>query len=281
MQLLSRGIEHGLTCESDDPGQSAGDRVMSLAVSRPIETAQSDLLAVAEHYAALSDMIVYLLRTGEPWLRPEPVMVGEHLWVPESFIGPSDTLRRVVLVDRWDEARETAESFDWRTLEAAVYGLPMTLVVVVLGASRDGRRHGPLSKGWVHPVSQDLRFKKRDDTNFGPTWNTTFREAYKGEREEWFDAMAEDGVAEEAVILQELDPSPNQDALVALANSKLSRLLDTAELPEPQLAQCFDPIRQCPFRSTCPYFRMPSESNGFIRTAPRTPLSLVHSHRST
>jgi len=265
MQLLSRGIEAGLTSESDDPGQDAGDRVMSLAVSRPIETAQSDLLGLAEHTAALADMIVWLLRTGSPWQRPAPVRLGNHLWEPDSFLGPDETLRRVVLCDRWSEERAIAECFDWRTLEAAIYDMPMTLVVVVLGASRDGRRHGPLSKGYLHPVAQDLRFRKRDGGDFCSTWNTIFREDFRGEREEWLQAMTADGVLEDHVILHPTDPSANQHAIRELAERKLARLSDTVALPEPQLQQCFDPIRQCPFRSCCPYFRMPSETNGFLR----------------
>jgi len=267
MQLLSRGIEAGLTSESDDPGQDAGDRVMSLAVSRPIETAQSDLLGLAEHTAALADMIVWLLRTGSPWQRPAPVRLGNHLWEPDSFLGPDGTLRRVVLCDRWSEDRATAESFDWRTLEAAIYDMPMTLVVVVLGASRDGRRHGPLSKGYLHPVSQDLRFRKRDGGDFCSTWNTCYREDFKGDREEWLEAMTEDGVLEETVLLHPVEPEEStlREVLVLLAAEKLSRVRSTSALPEPQFQQCFDPIRQCPFRSCCPYFRMPSETNGFLR----------------
>jgi hypothetical protein len=272
MQLLSRGIEAGLISESDDPGQAAGDRVMSLAVSRPIETAQSDLLGLAEHTAALADIIVWLLCPDGPWVHPpdETLSPISSAWKPESYLGPDGTLRRVVLCDRWSEDRAIAESFDWRTLEAAIYDMPMTLVVVVLGASRDGRRHGPLSKGYLHPVAQDLRFRKRDGGDWGSTWNPVFREDFKGEREEWLESMTEDGVLEDHLILHQVEVPRTRDTILELCVSKLDRIAalsqaDTVALPEPQLGQCFDPIRQCPFRSCCPYFRMPSEANGFIR----------------
>ena len=269
MQLLARGIESGLTCEAKDPGQHAADRVMELAVSRPIETPRENLLEIAEHHAALADFIVYLLRTGGPWLRPEPIPLGKYVWQPESFLGPNHSLRRVVLCDRWTEERAIAESFDWRTLESAIYDMPMTLVVVVLGASRDGRRHGPLSKGWEHPVSRDLRFRKRDGEDFGSTWIPVFRENFRDDREAWLESMIEDGVLDETVQIFEVPilDRGKRDAILGICASRLDHIVGTLKLPEPQLSQCFDPIRICPFRSCCPYFRMPSELNGFRKVS--------------
>lgn len=266
MQLLARGIDHGLNCESDDPGQSSGDRVMTLAVSRPIDTPQSDLLGLAEHTAALADMITWLLRTGPSWQRPAALKVGTHLWQPDSFLGPHG-LRRVVLVDRWSDERAEAERFDWRSLEGVIYAMPMTLVVVVLGASRDGRRHGPLSKGWIHPQAGDLRFRKRNGSGFGENWKPVFRESFGGDREEWLEALSEDRVLEESLILHEVAFPEHSDKILALANSRLKGLADSEELPEPQLSRCHDPIRKCPFVSCCPHFRMPSGKSGFIRSA--------------
>lgn len=264
MQLLSRGIHAGLTSEAKDPGQSAGDYVMSLAVSRPIDTPQTDLLGLAEHTAALADMITWILRPGDPWASPGSVELGEHTWIPESYIGPGG-LRRVVLVDRWSDERAIAESFDWGTLEGVIYDVPMTLIVVVLGASHDGRRHGPLAKGYLHPVSQDLRFKKRDGEPFGPSWNIIYREDFKGDREEWLESMTEDGVLDDHLILHQMEVSSHSGEVLDLASSNLSRLAGTVEPPSPQLAQCFDPIRKCTFRSCCPHFRMPSAEGGFLR----------------
>jgi hypothetical protein len=266
MQLLSRAIDHGLQCDAKDPGQAAGDKVMELAVSRPIETTQEDLLGLAEHTAALADFVTWLLRPEGPWEHPKVTDCGGHPWYPESYLAPTG-LRRVVLVDHWSDKRAEAESFDWRSLEAAIYGLPMTLVVVVLGASRDGRRHGPLSKGFIHPVSQQLRFRKRDQTDFGATWGPLFRENFKGEREDWIEQLTEDRVLEECLILHEVPAPEHSDKIRDLASSKLDRLAGTSELPEPQVSRCHDPLRKCPFNSTCPYFRMPSEGNGFISIA--------------
>ena len=264
MQLLSRGIHAGLISEAKDPGTAAGDYVISLAVSRPIDTPQTDLLGLAEHTAALADMITWILRPGDPWANPGSVELGEHTWIPESYIGPGG-LRRVVLVDRWSDERAIAESFDWGTLEGVIYDVPMTLIVVVLGASHDGRRHGPLSKGWLHPVNQDLRFRKRNDTDFCGTWNIVYREDFKGDREEWLESMTEDQVFEDHLILHPVEASIEPAPLLDLACSKLSLVSDTVELPDIQLAQCFDPIRKCPFVSCCPYFRMPSAGGGFIQ----------------
>lgn len=265
MQLLYRGVEYGLETPSDDPSQAAGDEVMRLAVSRPIDTPQTDLLGLADHTAALADMIVWILRPGEAWERMTSCVVGGEQWSASAYVHSSG-LRRIVLCDRWDEERLIQEAHDWRTLEGTIYGLPMTLYIIVLGASRNGRRHGPLSKGWLHPVNQTLRFNKRDDTDFSDSWVSTFRENYLGTQEEWLESMIEDGVLTDCVRTHELavpDEAYRED-IRKLAARKLARIRTQAEIPDPQLSQCDGPISPCQFSSCCPYSRMPSERNGFI-----------------
>lgn len=266
MAALYQAIEAGLQDESEDPGQAAGDHFMGLAVDRGLDTPQSDLYGQANHLASLADYITWLLRAGDPWKRPEPI----DGWEPSSFLH-GNRLRRVVLVDHWPkkEGLETpqrilAEEHDWRSLESCIYGLPMDLMVFVLGASRDGRRHGSLTRAWLHPVNQDLRFQKRDGGEFGGNWERVFREDFNGSREEWLDGMTSDGVLSDAVLTHTVYPE-NAEKVKELAYKKLARM-QSGEIPDPQPSRCFSPITPCQFRAACPYFRMPSEDLGFIKT---------------
>lgn len=262
-QLLTRGVEHGLQHTSDDPGKAASDEVMRLALSRPIETEQSDLLGLAEHCSALAEIIVWCLRTGPAWRHPAPL--GD--WIPSCFTVPGG-LRRVVLCDRWNERRALQEMRDWRTLEGALYGLPVTIVAVVLGSMREGRRHGPLTKGWLHPRSQELRFRKRDGGGFDGNWEPVFRERYEGTREEWVEAMNADGLATEAFLIHP-EITWDQDERSKIADLASENLADVErcsgkELPR-HLSRCFDSVHPCQFRFPCAYFKEPTESNGFVK----------------
>lgn len=266
MNALYRSIGDGLESEADDPGQYAGDTLMGLAVSRGLDTSQSDLLGHAEHLAAIADMVTWLLRTGDQWECP----ADKDGWVSSAYLNASGSrLRRVVLVDRWSEERAVAEEHSWRTLgETAVYRMPMDLIIVALGQNRDGRRHGPISKGYLHPQNHNLRFLKRDGEPFGPSWERVFREESNIGREEWLEEMTEDGVLAECVLTHEV-PVPEYAAEIReIIKRKLERIEQTKELPEPQFSQCDDPISPCQFSSCCPHFRQPTERGGFLHRGP-------------
>ena len=261
-QLLARGVDRGVQAEVEDPGKAASDEVMRLAWSRPLETDKSDLLGLAEHAAALAEIIVWCLRTGPSWVHPAPIKLGSETWMPSCWSIPGG-LRRVVLCDRWDESRALQEMRDWQTLEGAVYGLPVTLLAVVMGAMRDGRRHGPLSKGWLHPRSKELRFRRRDGTGFDGNWEPIWRESYDGTREDWIEAMSADGLMTDTFIVHPVDPWPDDEAasIRALAEKKLAQARQEGER---NLSQCFNAIRPCEYRFPCCYFREPESGNGFV-----------------
>ena len=261
-QLLARGVDRGVQAEVGDPGKAASDEVMRLAWSRPLETDKSDLLGLAEHAAALAEIIVWCLRTGASWVHPTPLKLGSETWEPSCWSIPGG-LRRVVLCDRWDERRALQEMRDWQTLEGAIYGLPMTIIAVALGAMRDGRRHGPLTKGWLHPKSRELRFKKRDGGGFDGNWEPVWRERYEGEREDWIEAMNADGVMTETFIVHPVDPWSADEAkqIRELAARKLAQARE--ENPLRNSGRCFDAIRPCEYRFPCAYFREPEIGKGF------------------
>lgn len=262
---LYSSIELGLTVLSDDPALAAADHLMDIAVERGLDTNQQDLLDHAQHFAALAEIITWTLRTGDAWERVPSIPIAGHMWHSGAFSN-GQTMRRVILVDRWDDERLLAESHSWAVAgECAVYGVPMDLYVVVLGSSRDGKRHGPFSAGYTHPIAKNLRFKKRDGEDFGETWKKVFREQSDFTREEWLEQMTDDGVLGEYLEIHRVECSPYAKEIRAALEARTSQIRETHVLPEVQLSACHDAIHPCPFRSCCPYFREPSETRGFIR----------------
>jgi hypothetical protein len=269
MGALYRSIEAGLESSDPDPGQCAGDTLMGLAVDRGLETPQSDLFGLAQHLAAIADLVTWILRPEGPWERPENVKVGSAVWESSAFLNGSGTrLRRILLVDHWNEARELAESHSWRAFgECAAYGMPMDQTVIVLGANRSGRRHGAFSKAWQHPVSKQIRFRKRDGSGFDGNWSPIYREDWEGSREGWLDAMTGDGVLEDSVLTTVVEIPVEVAQVRLIAQAKLAAIRETATLPYPSLSQCDSPLGPCQFREACWTFQPPSEQLGFVRVA--------------
>jgi len=264
-QLLYRGVEFGVQSESDDPGKAASDEVLRLCWSRPIETEQSDLLGMAEHVAALAELIVWCLRTGPAWKHPDPLALGSEIWHPACWSIPGG-LRRVALVDHWSDRRALQEARDWQTLEGALYGLPVTILAVVLGPMRNGRRHGPLTKGWLHPRNGELRFQKRDGSGFDGNWESVWRESYDGSREDWIEAMNEDGLMAETFVVHsaiEFD-ARESEKVREVALSKLAQVAASGIEATRNLSRCFDAVRACEYRFPCAYLQEPTELNGFV-----------------
>lgn len=267
-EVLRQAVDAGLLTEESDFGQLAGDTVMTLATERELAVEGSQYTC-AMHHAALADLIVTVLRARMPKLgRPEDRVTKTLTWVSGVYVEASGVrLRRVVLVDRWSKERELAESHSWRALgEMSVYGMPMTLTVVLIGQRREGKHHSPWSKGFLHPVSRTLRIKKRDGESFGGNWTPCWREEQDWlSRDKWIDTMRADHVLNDVVFDVDLDlPHPMMmDKVKRLAESKLKAIALTQELPEPRISQCDWPV-PCEFRDCCWSFREPSERTGFI-----------------
>jgi len=269
-QALYAAVEEGLQSDSPDPGQLAGDELFTLASTRGLDIAVSDLYGAATHLAAIADLVTWVLRPDKDrWERPADVSIGREPWVSCAFVRGNTSLRRVVLCDRWDGNRQLAEEHSWRTIgEIAAYGLPMTLMVAVLGSTREGRRHGPWSKAWEHPISHGLRMKRRDGKGFSGDWNAVFREDTEYSREKWLDQMTQDGVLVDALITHEVAVPEYIHKVRKLAEKKLSLIREMKIRPDPQISACDGPF-PCSYREACWNFTDPCEKLGFIQIKPQ------------
>ena len=256
-------MESGLTADVENWTDHASDAAMALCCENTIDTTEQDLLGIASHIAALAEMIVWILRPeNAPWERPEPIAVGKHTWTPICFRGATDrVLRQIAIVDRVNEL-ELLNSWEIRG-EMAVYDMPMALIVVNIGQLRNGRWKCPLAYGYRHPQAKDLRFKKRDESQFGENWTRVFREADHSTTDEWFEGMVHDGVLTECVNVMPCEIPVDSEEIVKLIERKLDRIHGLAEVPEPQPSMCFNRISPCPFRHVCR--EGPSEDAGFIK----------------
>lgn len=275
--ILREAIRAGVTeSERPDFGTLAGETVMELAVDPGMEMPSSNYLhASVVHHAALADMLTCALRRPQDtaWRLPPLWPAGVPGWTSSALLDPSGSkLRRIVLASSWSDARHYSEVRSWYALgEVAAYRLPMTMAVLVLGPHRDGRRSGPWTKGFLHPMNHTLRFRKKSKSSsevFNDKWTQVWRED-RGEidNRQWLQAMLADDILRDVCFTVEI-PVPGvaeTDRIRAMAARKLERLMRITETPEPSLSVCDRP--PCPFRGCCwsetPY--EPSERTGFVR----------------
>ena len=266
--ILYRAVEHGLMAK--EPAEAANNEAMRLAVERGIDTEQPDLLALAEHIASLAEMLAWVLRgaTG-PWERPEPLSLPNGAtWESGAFLSPVDgALRGILLTSRWDAFRELELKHSWAVAgESSIYNAPITVLVAIIGNMRGGRWHSPFTQAWRHPVAKTLRFQRRDGEEFAQSWERVWREKDHATKEDWLDAMADDGVLAESIQVAQFEVP--EVGRLTLAENKLIRIHTAREAPEPQFSQCFDRLRPCPFRACCPHGLEPSEELGFLTSFP-------------
>lgn len=270
-EILRLAIEHGLMSDAEDPGEAASDYVMELAVERTIDTPEQDLLSLAAHIASLAEFLVWIQRTGAPWERPESIeLPNGRLWTPGAFLSRYG-LKHLALVDRLDAMTEMSLRHSWSVKgESAAYELPVDIIAVEIGSLRAGRWSNPFTKAYRHPQARTLRFRKRDGESFGVTWDRVEREHDEATREEWLDAMTDDGILEERVHLFQCDVPDRRSNIVSLAEEKMERLNSSSDIPEMQPSRCFDRMHPCPYRGTCPAGIEPSEALGFYRRHPES-----------
>jgi hypothetical protein len=275
-EFLIQGMTAGLIeSEREDIGELAGETVMDLAVNPGMETpASKNIHESVVHHATLADILTTAVRRpgAHRWLQPTATVIGGHLWHSGAFLDPSGTyLRRLSLVSSWNDERHYSEMRSWYSLgEVAAYNLPMKVVVLVLGQHRDGRRHGPFSKGFLHPQNKKLRFRKRAAVTsevFSDKWAKVWRE----ERDEittktWLEAMLEDDILRDVCFVEDLPipPKVQLERIRDMAARKLDRLAGMKAKPEASMSVCDRPA--CQFKGCCWSEKLyePSGKSGFV-----------------
>lgn len=275
--MLRQGIIAGLTSDREDFGEAAGETIMELAENPGMEMPTSRFLHESViHHAALADMLTTAIRQpkDKPWGVYPATQTPLGWWASSAFIRPTSPagLLGVTLASSWNAERHYSTVRSWYGIgEVALQALPMTMVVVILGQHRDGRRSGPWTKGFLHPQNHKLRFRKKSKTSsevFSDRWEQVWRED-RGEisNRDWLQAMLEDDILRDVLFTIEiLVPGKSEIGRIRdMAARKMERLEKTKSLPEASLSVCDRP--PCPFRGCChsevPY--SPSEKTGFIR----------------
>jgi hypothetical protein len=145
----------------------------------------------------------------------------------------------------------------------------MQMAVCVIGQRRDGRNHGYWTRAFQHPVSKQIRFRRKHNPSegFKSSWEQIWREDYDTiSTVTWLESMLSDGVLSDVCFVIDLPvPEPKaRQSIVDLAVRRLEQIWTTKELPEPNLSTCFWPTR-CPFVSPCHSGQMPSGRFGFAQ----------------
>ncbi len=269
-------------------GQIAGETVLDLATSPGIEVDGEVVYACAMNHAHLADLLVTTLRKAadKPWVVPERV----QNWTSSCLMSPEgDKLRRIVLVSHWNDDRHYSECRNWFTLgEMAAYNLPMSLIVLVIGQERNGRRHSYWTKALKHVIGHThIRFRRRVGTvnaGFKESWVEIWREDHEEiSRETWLNAMLKDDVMRDLVYRVEMPALPQwqRTYFLDIAMRKLETIKNMKEKPPLQLTGCDWPVK-CRFLKCCHSIpeKEPSAALGFVRISPRTPVALVGNCRA-
>jgi len=284
-RIVSEGIKVAVraTGQRETPfGEVAGDAVMQLATDRGLDTNSHRIYESALHHACLADLLTTVVRkpSDPAWETPPPV----QYWMSGCFVTPDgNTLRRIVLVSHWSDERKESESRSWFSLgEMTHYDLPMQMIVFVICQQKDGLRSSPWTRGFLHPRSHQLRFRKKSRSTsevFNEKWEQIKREDHAEiTRETWLEAMLRDDVLPEVCMRIDL-PRPSKDQSLRIrqmASQKLERLYTLNEKPEANLSSCDWPL-PCPFKKCCHILPEvdPSEKMGFVSLE-----SLVHLEQS-
>jgi hypothetical protein len=191
------------------------------------------------------------------------------IWQPESYlIDGGLRLMRFVLVDHWDDDRQSAELHSWRTMgDVCVTGLPMTIRVAVIGQSRGGRRLGHWTRARRHPLNKGIRFARKHgkDDGLAGSWAWVWRENSDIGVLPWVEQMSRDGVLTESAfnvnvrvpaenarkrVLEDIERIGEEMEKAGRFSSQ-SHLSFADAFPMTRSA-CDDPIRgPCPLQCVC------------------------------
>jgi len=211
---------------SDDPEQAAKDVTFSLAQTKDIDSPANRFMLV-RHTGYLAGILGVALK-------------GKDLVFPVPYIN-EDTFRTL--------------AHSWKVLgELITRKAPVKVTAVAIGSSKEGRRYSAWTRGFTHPQSRQLRFRKRDGTTF-TGWNPVWRDETRIATEDWLKQMKADGVLEELVQTRTLSYNPSDQRLIRAAKDSqyIEQHLPTTEADAPmRRAACDDILKgACGFQSCC------------------------------
>lgn len=284
MELLEAGVRLGLTAPIQmDPaipnimllqpwGVTASRRVLEIARDKGVDLPggkDTGWYEVALHYAGIAQIVTDYLRApnGKDWRYPGQGVVSNfgfvHKglsvdWVPSSYLEVGNDgcyLRRVVYVSYWNEDRLYRELHSWRTIgDICVYRMPMVLDIVVLGASKGGKRHGYWTKARRHPHSREIRFKRKHGREeFSQSWPTIWREEHPEVLQaSWLLKMKEDGVLKEAYFQKRVSVPKDYHVDRVLEDiARISKIMRLAKETDPMNRSGCDWPMPCPMQDAC------------------------------
>ena len=273
-ELLQEGLKEGVTTLAKDLGEAAGERIMEISARREIVSDQHDVYNQVVHYASIADIVSHVIRkpSEAPWGIPEPVSLPNgQTWHSGAYLSPDGTkLRRIALTSNWSDNKHYSFARSWFSLgETAVFEMPMQQVTIILGQNRNGKRHGYWSHGLRHPVSKQLRFRKKTekDKPFKSSWLEVWREDYNDiSTADWLNSMLDDGVLKDVAFTVDVSVPERaiRKQLVDLAARRLDEIYSANVLPEKQLSTCDWPT-VCPHKNHCHADAEPSGRYGFVR----------------
>ncbi len=276
IEMVRRGVIAGLTVASaEDFGEHAGEEVITLCSERGLDMEGSGLYDCGLNHAAIADIVTTAIR--KPDDRHCKAVGAVNGWETSALMEPGGTrLRRFLPVSSWNADRQRYEMRSWYCLgEVAQFGIPMQLIVAVIGGMSGNRRHGYWSKALLHPQRSSVRFRRRSRKTiegFKETWMPIFREEHAEiDRRVWLQGMMEDDVLQESLFIVDI-PVPcelDRQRVKDMAARQLDRL--GGALPDKQLSTCDNPLSPCPFRSCCwgETEAPPSEAMGFEKVGLR------------
>lgn len=262
---LYRALDHILTADTFQP-EAAKSFMMNEAGERGVWTEAANPYGQIKNFAHLAELLARVLRqpSAAPVKLHPVVKVGDHQWHPHSYLTDNGLrLMRIVLCDHWDDDRQLAELHSWRTVgDVSSTGLPMTLRILVIGQSREGRRHSFWTKGQRHPINKQLRFARKHGKADGlsASWETVWREEAGISAQVWLEQMSRDCVLKELAFERQVKvPSKDQRDRVMADILRIAEEMDSVRfekaakcLPPMTRSACDDPIKgQCPFQCVC------------------------------
>lgn len=277
-EMLYKAIHVGVTTTRADHGEAAGEECFGMGATCGLQTTtKHSVHDQVLHLSCLSDIISVAVRKASepPWGIPPPIQLGKGpTWASGAYLAPSGTsLRRIALVSNWSDDLHFHECRAWHTLgEVCAFGLPMQLVVAVIGSNKSGKRHSYWSHALRHPANRTLKFRKRVnvETPFKSTWREAWREDWDDlSTTQWLEAMLGDDVLRDVFFKIDV-PVPEAKArkrIVDLASRRLEEIASLQAVPDQQLSTCDWP-RPCIYRNPCHSNQEPNGRFGFVKIDP-------------